>query len=412
MPSAMPDLGGHAWRRIFLPFALGYYLSYLLRTVNAVIAPDLARELELSAADLGLLTSAYLAAFALVQLPLGMALDRFGPRRVEAALLLLCALGCAAFASGHSLGRLLLARGLIGLGVAACLMAAFKAFGVWFGSERQASLNSSIMVAGGLGALTASAPLTALLPLMGWRGIFWGLALLSLAAALFIARMPDKPVSGATESLAEQMRGVAMVLKSRVFWRYVPQTSLMIGGFIAVQGLWAVPWLMGVNGATQAGAALHLLLLNLGLMAGYMVIAATVTRLARLGLTPPRLIGLGNTLALLMSLLLIFEAGPTLLLWPLFGLVYSAANLSYAAHAQGFAKQLAGRANTCLNLGVFIGSFSLQWGFGVVVDGGVAGGMTRAESLQQAWLGMVALQAASLLWFFVARRWAQGAGRA
>ncbi len=126
------------WRQVFLPYALGYYISYLLRTVNAVIAPDLSRELGLSAADLGLLTSAYLVAFALVQLPLGMALDRFGPRRVEAVLLLLCASGCAAFATGHSLGQLALARGLIGLGVSACLMASFKAFSVWFAPERQA----------------------------------------------------------------------------------------------------------------------------------------------------------------------------------------------------------------------------------------------------------------------------------
>ena len=402
-----PDQPLALWRRIFLPFAVGYYLSYLLRTVNAVIAPDLSRELGLSATDLGLLTSAYLAAFALVQLPLGMALDRFGPRRVEAILLLLCALGCATFASGHDLSLLLIARGLIGLGVSACLMASFKAFGLWFGAERQASLNSAIMVAGGLGALTASAPFTVLLPLVGWRGIFWGLALLAVVASLLVARMPDKPATGGKESLAEQMRGVVTVLKSRMFWRYVPQTSLIIGGFIAVQGLWSVPWLMEVNGLSQAEAAVHLLLLNLGLMAGYMVIAATITRLSRFGLTPPRMIGAGNGLALAVSLLIILKIGPTWGMWALFGLVCSAANLSYAAHAQGFARHLAGRANTCLNLGVFIGSFSLQWGFGALVDGGLAAGMTRAEAMQRAWLVMAILQAVSLFWFFASRRWSR-----
>ena len=142
------------WPRVFLPFAAGYYLSYLLRNVNAVIAPELTRDLGVSAADLGLLTSAYLLAFGLVQLPLGLLLDRYGPRRVEAALLLIAASGCALFALGADLGQLAMARALIGLGVSACLMASFKAFSLWFPAERQASLNAAVMAAGGLGALS------------------------------------------------------------------------------------------------------------------------------------------------------------------------------------------------------------------------------------------------------------------
>src|SRR5512134_357876 len=114
--------------RIFIPFALGYFLSYLYRTVNAVLAPDLVRDLGLDPAGLGLLTSAYFFAFALAQLPIGILLDRYGPRRVEACLLLFAAAGALLFARATSLPELLLGRGLIGLGVAACLMAAFKAF--------------------------------------------------------------------------------------------------------------------------------------------------------------------------------------------------------------------------------------------------------------------------------------------
>lgn len=138
---------------ILLPYAFGYFLSYFLRNVNAVIAPDLANEIGLSAADLGLLTSAYLIGFAMAQLPLGAALDKWGARRVESALLVIAALGCLGFAMGQTLMQLALARGLIGIGVSACLMAAFKAFSQSFSPLRQASLNSSIMVAGGLGGL-------------------------------------------------------------------------------------------------------------------------------------------------------------------------------------------------------------------------------------------------------------------
>src|SRR5512147_247595 len=104
------------WRRVFAPFAVGYFLSYLLRNANAVISPELTGDLGLHAADLGLLTSAYLLAFGAFQLPLGILLDRFGPRRVEATLLLICAAGCALFATGHALPQLAVGRALIGLG--------------------------------------------------------------------------------------------------------------------------------------------------------------------------------------------------------------------------------------------------------------------------------------------------------
>lgn len=159
--------------RVFLPFAAGYYLSYLMRTVNAVISPDLTRELGLGAADLGLLTSTYFFAFALAQIPVGIALDRYGPRRVEALLLLLTGLGAALFALGDSLPVLAGARGLIGFGVSACLMAGLKGFTLWFPRERLASMTGYVMSSGALGAVTASAPLEAALPFIGWRGAFW-----------------------------------------------------------------------------------------------------------------------------------------------------------------------------------------------------------------------------------------------
>jgi MFS family permease len=158
--------------RIFLPFGFGYLLSYLFRTVNAVIAPDLVRDLGLDPASLGLLTSAYFLAFATLQLPVGLLLDRYGPRRVEAGLLLLAATGALMFSRAEGLGELLLARALIGAGVAACLMAAFKAFALWFSAERLALANGVQMVSGGIGALLATAPVEFALRFTDWRGVF------------------------------------------------------------------------------------------------------------------------------------------------------------------------------------------------------------------------------------------------
>jgi MFS family permease len=387
------------WLRVFLPFAAGYFFSYFLRNVNAVIAPELMRELGVSAADLGLLTSAYLLAFGAAQLPLGLALDRYGPRRVEASLLLIAAAGCALFAAGSSLPELALARALIGLGVSACLMASFKCFSQWFGIERQASLNAAIMAAGGLGALTASTPLSWAIPQFGWRTVFFALAVAGLAVATGIFSTPEKSGGGQTEPLRHQIAGLRSILASRVFWRYAPQSTLIIGGFMALQGLWAVPWLMNVSHLERGAAAHHLLLMGSGMLSGFLAIAVGVAPLARRGVPPLRLLQFGIGLGLLATLLIVLGVGPSEPLWFSFGLVFSVGNLAYALLQSHYSGVLAGRVNTALNLMVFIGAFAIQWGFGTAVDALQASGHTLQAAYQISFGGLLALQAASYLWF-------------
>ena len=392
------------WLRVFLPFAAGYYLSYFLRNVNAVIAPELTRELGVGAADLGLLTSAYLIAFGAFQLPLGILLDRYGPRRVEAILLLVAAAGCAAFALGGSLAGLAVGRALIGLGVSACLMAAFKAFSLWFPAERQASLNAAIMAAGGLGALTASTPLGLLLPVTGWRGIFLGLAALAVLAAVAIFTTPDKPAAAGKETLGEQLRGLGQVLSSRIFWRIAPQTALIVGGFIALQGLWAVPWLINVNGYERDAAAFHLLLMSVAMLVGFLSIATFVTGLVRRGIPAERILMTGLGLGLLDMLAIVLGVGPSQVLWFVFGLVFSVGNLSYAILTGRFPSALSGRVNTALNLAVFVGAFALQWGVGLAVDAFRAGGMTVPEAYRTTFAIVLGLQVAGYAWYLVSGR--------
>ena len=387
------------WLRIFLPFAAGYYFSYFLRNVNAVIAPELTRELGVSAADLGLLTSAYLLAFGAVQLPLGLALDRWGPRRVEAALLLVAAAGCALFAAGTTLTELAIARALIGLGVSACLMASFKAFGQWFGTERQASLNAAIMAAGGLGALTASTPLSWAIPQFGWRAVFVALAVAGLAVAAGIFSTPDKKAGAQGETLARQVAGLNSVLTSRAFWRYAPQSTLIVGGFMALQGLWAVPWLMNFSGLSRDVAAHHLLLMAGGMLTGFLAIAFGVAPLAARGLSPETLLKWGMGLGLLATLLIVLGVGPSQPLWLVLGLVFSVGNLAYALLQANYGPELAGRVNTALNLMVFLGAFAIQWSFGAMVDLLQAAGHTPRAAYQISFGGLLVLQAASWLWF-------------
>ena len=252
-----------SWFRLFLPFAGGYFLSYLYRTANAVVGPVLTNELSLGAADLGLLTSTYFITFAAAQIPLGILLDRFGARRVEAALLLLAVAGAAVFACGDGIGMLAAGRALIGLGVSACLMASFKSFSQWFPAERQASLAGWIMTAGTLGALAASGPLDAILHVATWRQVFWGLAVITGGVTLWLwFAVPEKPPPARPQSFAQLVGGLLQIVSRLHFWRFASIAFAQVGGFNAVQSLWSSVWLMNVNGYSRSEAAQYLTTMN------------------------------------------------------------------------------------------------------------------------------------------------------
>lgn len=388
----------NAWVTLFLPFALGYYLSYLLRTVNAVISPDLTRDLALSAADLGLLTSAYFLTFGMAQIPLGIALDRYGPKRVEGFLLLLAAVGAAAFALGETLGQLGLARGLIGLGVSACLMAGLKGFAMWYPPERQSSMVGFIMAAGALGALTASAPVEAILPVLGWRGVFWVIAALAAAVALFIfLSLPGDAPHTSNDSIAEAFRSVGHIFASRSFLRFAGSAMFFTGGFMALQSLWAVPWLMNINGMSLTRAASYLMVLNIGMLVGQLSIGMLGTRLNRRGVNPLNMMQFGFTLMLMVQILILFDWGPVMLLWFLLGVLSSVNSQAYLACATHFPKEAFGRVSTAINLMAFLGAFTVQWGLGMVLDLLQGGGWSVAGALQAAFAGLILLQAASLV---------------
>lgn len=396
------------WRRLFLPFAAGYFFSYFLRNVNAVIAPDLLRELGIAASDLGLLTSVYLLAFGLAQLPLGMALDHFGARRVESFLLLIAATGCALFAVSTTLPQLALARSVIGLGVSACLMAAFKAFGQSFGPERQVSLNASIMAAGGLGALTASAPLAWLITQIGWRSVFFILAATGVVVAAGIFSVPEGEndnKSQKAESFKTQWDGLRAIFFSRAFWQYAPPATLIIGGFMAFHGLWGIPWLMTFSGFSRAVAAHHMFLMGLGMLIGFLTLAFGVAPLAKRGISADALLKTGLGLGQIVMALIIFASRYQVseLLWFCLGLVFAVGNLVYALLQKNYPIELAGRANTALNSMVFFGAFSIQWGFGAAVDACLSGGMAPATAYQVTLTGLLVLQAASWLWLVSAK---------
>jgi MFS family permease len=394
--------------RVFLPFAAGYFLSFLYRVVNAVLAPELLRDLGMGPSTLGLLTATYFIAFASFQLPLGVLLDRFGPRRVEALLLLVAALGAFCFARAESTAELILGRALIGFGVSACLMAAFKAYTQWFAAEKWPMINGFQMAAGGLGALAGTSPVQWLLPWAGWRGIFLGLALCTLlAAALVFFLVPEKEPARKGERFGDQLRGIGEVFTSLRFWRTAPLTALSQAAFFAIQGLWAGPWLKDVVLLEPAAVVNMLFQIALAMIAGFIGLGALAGRLQRLGISVLASAVSGMILFMIIQLLLLVgPAGWSAPLWLGFGFFGTSGILAYAALSQNFPVHLAGRVSTAVNLLVFVAAFAGQWVIGIIVGWWpqAGAGQFAAAGLRTGFAFMLACQVVSLVWFIAAGR--------
>jgi len=391
---------------VFLPFAGGYFLSYLFRSTNAVIAPQLTAQIGLTAADLGLLTSFYFLAFAAFQLPLGLLLDRYGPRRVQSVLLLSAALGAGLFAIGDSMAELAVARALIGLGVSGGLMSSFKAIILWFPRNRWPLVNGCFLAMGGLGAIAATAPLEEVLEFTDWRGVFLGLAAVTVVVAAIIRMVvPERPSTGASHgTLLEQIAGYRVVFGDRLFWRVAPLTVTSMAASLAIQGLWAGPWLRDVAGFDRHGVAAYLFAIAAAMTAGFVVTGALADWCGRRGVGLIRVIGGLAAAFLLAQAAITFELAPTAMLpWLAFGLLANGAALVYPLLNRHFPIALAGRAATGLNTLAFFGAFAGQYLLGAAIDQWPPAepGTYQPDAYRWAFGGLLALQAASLAWYLL-----------
>lgn len=385
----------------FLPFAAGYFLSYLYRSVNAVIGPNLVADLGLDAAALGLLTSAYFLSFAAFQLPLGILLDRFGPRRVESALLICAATGAAVFAVAGDVGELTLGRALIGLGVSSCLMGGFKANVQFWPPSRLALANGFLLAFGGLGATVATLPVEYLLHMVSWRTLFLGLAAITVAVSALIWTAVPERTQSASGRLADQVKAIGTIMASARFWRVAPIMVASQASFLAYQGLWAGPWLRDVAGLDRDSIATVLFLLAFAIIVGYAFGGMLADRLLRAGIRHRALVIAFVAAYLAVQVPLAFNvAAGSDVLWVLFGLLGTGSILGYSFLTRQFPTEQAGRVNTALNLIVFVGAFAMQAGIGQVIslfpsqDGAFA-----PAGHQAAFTIVLCLQAAGWLWF-------------
>ena len=391
----------NAWVVVFLPFAAGYFLSFFFRNVNAVISKDLAREFALTPSDLGFLTSMYLLAFAAFQLPLGVLLDRYGPRRVVAALLCVAAGGALLFALARDFTMLSIGRALIGLGVSAGLMGAIKAFTLWFPLSRLATLNGFYLAAGGIGGLSATAPAEALIGPFGWRALFYVLTALSAAAAaLVFFIVPEKKLPGEGQTLGRQIAGIGRVFSSLAFWRIALAFVVCHSGYLALQGLWLGPWLYDVAGQPREAVGSYLFATAAAYTVGSVFFGVTSDRLAHSGISRMTMLklGLGVSLALFALIAAGVQTGLTAILVA-YGFTSISAALAYPLLTALFPPEMTGRASTASNMLMFACSFVFQWGIGAVLKlYPVADGRYSPAGYGTALFLLAALQVAALAW--------------
>lgn len=351
---------------VFAVFALGYFLSYFFRSANAVIAPDLMNDLALLPADLGLMTSFFFGAFALMQIPLGPLLDRFGARVVTPLFMMIGAIGSIIFSRADSFILLSIGRALLGIGMSGILMGGFKTFSTYFSNRRYATATSLMMAIGSSGALLAATPMALVKAEIGWRGIFlWGAAGIGFVAAL-IAILAKRGTIQNDKSSASA-GSYRDILFDHRFWRIAFIYLAQIGALFAMQSLWAGPFLYNVKNLAAIEVGNILILISVGSVTGYALAGPLADRFG----LPQVLISGTSALCLAFALLAtIGNSAPQGMIAAIyfaigFGGAFSTLPLSSARII--FPTALTGRAITAINCIGLSSVFLFQWMMGIII---------------------------------------------
>lgn len=407
-PPAPPALlSARLLAAVFLPFAAGYFCSFLFRNVNSVVFPELTQQFGLSPGTLGLLTSAYFITFASAQLPLGMLMDRYGPRRVNASMLLVAAAGALVFATASGLPGLIVGRMLIGMGVAVCLMSSMTAFVIWFPRERTATLFGWMLLVGSCGALSATKPIEMLLRVMEWRSVFVLFAAMAVLASLSIFWVvPEKPLVKSVTPLRAQFVVIGGIFRNRRFWSVAFAAALVQGVAIGLLGLWAGPWMRDVAGLDRTAMADKLLLIAAGFGVGGVCCGALSDWLARRGVSPilTYYAGCFACTVFMLPIALGYRSG-SVACWALFVGFSAFGSLAYPLLAARFPVEITGRVVTAVNLLTFSVAFAAQFGVGAIINlWPVIDGRYAVDGYRAAFALCWGMQLAAVTWLWYAER--------
>jgi MFS family permease len=421
---------------VFLAFAFSYFMSALIRAITATISPTLTVELSLQARDLGLLSGGYFLGFAVMQLPLGKWLDRFGPKKVIICFLSVAVLGCLAFAKATSFSGLLLARVFCGAGVSACLMAPLTGYRRWLAPNSQIRANSWMLMSGSLGMVASTLPVQWLMPIWGWRGIFVALGAMTFIAILAIMVIVPAWKLEAIGAEVDKTKAVdnsyAQVWSNRYIRSLIPLAFFLYGGLVAVQTLWVSPWMIKVAGYSALEAAQGLFYINVAMLIAFWLWGSINPWLFRKKISSDKLMvqGLPISFFVLAIIIIAIQAYNTpataintsilasktgfdyilnflnqhvWALWALYCVSCTFIALSQPAIAMAFPAKLVGRALSAYNLVIFAGVFVVQWGIGLMIDGFKALGWTEVAAFQGAFGVFLLCNIASYAYFVVTR---------
>ena len=387
---------------IFLVFALGYYISNLLRAITATISPNLISEFNLSAGDLGLLGGGYFLGFAAVQIPLGYLLDNKGPKKIVSYFLLIAVLGMISFSLSENFITLLLSRILIGIGVGACLMGPLTAYRIWYQDETQQRANSWMLMVGAIGMLSSSLPVQFFLPIIGWRMIFITLALLTIFCIILIIFFIPNWNKANIQSNSKDNGSLKEIWNNDFFKSLVPMGFFNYGGLFAIQTLWAGPWMVKVSGYTPEQSANGLFIIYLSLLISFLSWGYLVPKISKNVSDAIKLLKFGAPLNLIVLAFIIYlgpKAGAYH--WAFFAVSSIFLSLTQPAVGMAFSLSNAGKALTSFNLLLFVGAFVLQWVIGILIDYSMSLGFSEIIGFKVAMMFFLITSFFSYLFFLI-----------
>ena len=387
---------------VFFVFAFGYFLSCLLRAITATLSPVLTSEFNLLSADLGLLAGGYFLGFACMQIPLGYLLDKYGPKKIVSSFLLIALVGTGSFALAESFSGLLISRILIGIGVSACLMAPLTGYRIWYAENQQQRANSWMLMIASLGFLSSTLPVQLLLPSFGWRWIFGGITILILISIiLMLVFIPKWNLTKSNQLEEPTNKGtLSEVWKNKFFISVIPMGLLNYGGLMAIQTLWAGPWMTRVAGYTPLQSATGLFWINVTMLVSFFVWGYFLPKISSIGFSATKILRLGLPISFCIMLTIIIlgsKAGAFYL--TLFILSSIFLSVTQPAVGLAFSGYSAGKALTSFNLLIFAGTFIMQWLMGFVIDITKSFGYSEITAFKSAFSVFLVLSLVSYLFF-------------
>jgi MFS family permease len=398
--------------RLTLPLASINVLNQASRVLLATIGPVLALEFGLTATELGLLASTFFASYAVAQLPVGLAMDLYGVRRVQTVLALVAGIGFLLCALSTGIVGLAIGRMIAGLGLSVGMIAMLTAHTQWLPRHRVAGMTGLGVFVASFGGMAATLPAQAILPFTGWRGLFWMMAgLAALASAWIALSVPERPVSTAPKrALRAEIVEYLHIARHPAYRRLAPPIALLSGLNFTYGALWAGPWLRDVGGYDGNARAALLMCFAAGMMAGSLLTAQAASYFNRRGHNPMTIPGIAIGGLWLTQCLLIANPWPIAAaigtLWFLFAFLTAAGPSAYAALGQRFPAELAGRVGTLMNFTMLVTVFVLQNVIGWILDlwPRTASGGWNATGYGWAMGLTVVAQAAAVVWALAPRR--------